>query len=180
MLAQEALQRARDGDRNALDYLLQKHRDLAFSIALKYLKNPADAEDIVQDAFIRIFLNIRKFRNEAAFSTWLFKIVYCEAIRHINKQQRVLTIKEEVKAGENATEAGIYLKERAHLVKDAMQCLSANEYMVINLFYLLEKSLSEIEEITGQSRSNIKVLLHRARKRIEEYFNAHGKTKNEL
>lgn len=167
----DVLQRAIDGDKEAMNQLLEKHRDFAFSIALKYLKNSDDAEDIVQEAFVKVFLSIGKFRNEAAFSTWLYKIIYYEACRHIGRQRRMLSIKEEVKGDTTGYEDAILFKdERGRIVKHSMQCLSPNEYLAMNLFYLLEKSISEIQSITGQSGANIKVLLHRARKKVAEYL----------
>ncbi|PUZ28682.1 hypothetical protein DCC81_04140 [Chitinophaga parva] len=159
------LQRARDGDRDALNALLSKHRDLAFSIALKYLKQPADAEDVVQDAFIRVFLQMHRFRNEAAFSTWLYKIIYYEALRKIQQLRRIPTISEEALA-EEAEETAASPEELRLQVDNAMRCLTANEYMIVNLFYLMEKDIREIVQITGHSAANIKVLLHRGRKRM--------------
>ncbi|NIG53843.1 RNA polymerase sigma factor [Chitinophaga sp. Cy-1792] len=165
------LQLAIAGDRNALNHLLEKHRDLAFSVALKYINNTADAEDIIQNAFIKVFLNIGKFRHEAAFSTWLYKIIYFEAIRFMSKQQRIRTIEEEVKDQAPVEEnANVFPNERGLALKNAMICLSANEYLVMNLFYLLEKEITEIREITGQSAANIKVLLHRGRKKVADYI----------
>lgn len=175
----EDLHRARDGDKHAINSLLQKHRDLAFSIALKYIRNDADAEDIVQDAFIKVFLNIGKFRNEAAFSTWLFKIVYVETMRYINRQQKIRTIKEEAAADE-AVEMEVFTADRSNSIQTAMQCLTSNEYMIMNLFYLLQKDMKEIEVITGQSKANIKVLLHRGRKRMAVYFSEHEALKDNL
>ena len=179
-MSADIIQRARDGDRNALNLLLEKHRDLAFSIALKYLGNPADAEDVVQDAFVKVFLNIHKFRNEAAFSTWLFRIIYSEAVRHLNRQQRILSIRDEVKGAADYEEPAPFRDERGRMVKSAMQCLSANEYLVMNLFYLLEKDIREIRDITGHSPANIKVLLHRGRKKVADYIGKHEEIRNNI
>lgn len=159
------LQRARDGDQDALNVLLSKHRDLAFSIALKYLKQPADAEDVVQEAFIRVFLQVQGFRNEAAFSTWLYKIIYYEALRKIQQLRRVPTIREEALA-EEPVEVTVPPEELRLQVDNAMRCLTENEYLIVNLFYLLEKDIREIVQITGHTAANIKVLLHRGRKRM--------------
>lgn len=92
------------GDREALEQLLNKFRDHAFSIALKFVKDSTAAEDVVQEAFIKIFFDINKFRNEAAFSTWLFKIVYVESIRYLRKTNQLRNIYESLERTDNYEE----------------------------------------------------------------------------
>jgi RNA polymerase sigma-70 factor (ECF subfamily) len=179
MLSEE-LQKARNGDTGALNNLLEKHKDLAFSIAKKYVKNETAAEDIVQEAFIKVFLNIHNFKNEATFSTWLYKIVYHEALKQLNKTKKLVTIRQEVASENNYSEMKVFDHERYDIFKTAMQCLSVNEYLVINLFYLAEKDIREIVKITNQSNANIKVLLYRARKKMADYFDNNEALKNSL
>ncbi|RAJ08320.1 RNA polymerase sigma-70 factor (ECF subfamily) [Chitinophaga skermanii] len=165
-LLDQELERARQGDGNAMNALLEKHRDLAYSIALKYCHDSNAAEDIVQDALLKVFLHIHQFRGEAAFSSWLYRIVYYEAIRHMQQRQRYMSMSEEAaeileEANSEDTTSNMH-PELMH----AMRILTPNEYLVINLFYLSEKPVKEIADITGQSASSVKVLLHRARKKM--------------
>lgn len=175
-----ALQKAREGSTTALNDLLDKHKDLAFSIAHKYVKNEADAEDIVQEAFIKVFLNIRQFKSESSFSTWLYKIIYHESLKHLNNAKKLITINYEAEAEQGYDEMKVFENERYEIFKTAMHCLTANEYLVINLFYLAEKDIKEIVEITNQTNSNIKVLLYRARKKMADYFDNNTELKNGL
>ena len=154
--------------------LLIKYRSLAFSIAYKILKDESSAEDIVQEAFVKIFLNIRQLRSEAAFSSWLYKIVYNESIKYLSKKKIVYEISEDVNK-EAQKDDSLLKQEREDTntkVKNAMEVLSENEYLVITLFYLLEKSIKEIRRITGFSESKIKVLLHRSRIKLAEQIKA--------
>jgi len=176
----DELQKAREGNITALNNLLDKHKDLAFCIANKYVKNEADAEDIVQEAFIKVFLNIRQFKSESSFSTWLYKIIYHESLKHLNNSKKFITINYEAEEDQDYFEMKVFEHERYEIFKTAMHCLSANEYMVINLFYLAEKDIKEIVEITNQTNSNIKVLLHRARKKMANYFDFNTELKNSL
>lgn len=175
----DALEGARQGDRSALNVLLERYKGLAYSIALKYTKVEADAEDIVQEAFVNVFLHIRDFRNESGFSTWLFKIVYFESLKLIRKRKPVEVLDEQ--SGLAADEQGdhsLVKKDRRTRLALAMQSLTANEYLIIYLYYLAEKDIREIGEITHQSNGNIKVILHRARKKMADYFNLHNLSKD--
>jgi RNA polymerase sigma factor (sigma-70 family) len=167
MTADEILAKAKQGDEIALNSLLDMHKDLAFSVALKYSGDRGDAADIVQEAFIQVFLHIGGFKSEAKFSTWLFRIVYHEALRHrqMKKQHGELDEAAHIADAEEATEP-LKLME----VKQAMGRLTEMEYTMINLFYLGDQSIREIEVITRQSKANVKVILHRARKKLSAYL----------
>lgn len=166
------LTKAIDGDREALNYLLDQHKNLAFSIALKLVGNEADAEDIVQEAFIRVLSSIGRFRKESKFSTWLYRIVYNESLKRLNEKKREnLNLDSE----NNIPDASVPVedmfekiskKEEHKLVNEAMEKLNANEHLVLSLYYPGEKSISEIVRITGFTKSNVKVLMHRGRKHL--------------
>ena len=85
----ELLKKARDGDVTAWNELIDAHKAIAFSVALRYLRNRDDALDVVQDAFVLAFRYISGFRDEAKFSTWLYKIVYHECLRMLKKRKAV-------------------------------------------------------------------------------------------
>lgn len=173
------IERAKLGDRDAMNRLLEEYKGLAYSIALKYTRQEADAEDIVQEAFIKVFLHLGKFRNESAFSTWLFKIVYFESLRSLGRKKPFVDIEDEqVLSARDQGSTGLAKAEKRVALSRAMQSLTANEYLIIHLYYLAEKDLKEIQAITNQSRANIKVLLHRARKKMAGYFDLHNITKD--
>jgi RNA polymerase sigma factor (sigma-70 family) len=167
-MEEEFLEEAKKGNQTALNSLLNKYKHFAYTISLRYV-SAEDAQDIVQESFIRVFLSIGKFRNEAKFSTWLFKIIYHECIKFIHeKKPDTLTINEEVNAipSDDSVLDSILLRERNDVIRQAIEQLSPNEYTVISLFYLLEKNITEICEITAMSKANVKVLLHRGRSRL--------------
>lgn len=69
------LQRARAGELAAFDWLMTRYRDRAVRLAAHVLRRPAEAEDLAQEAFLRAFSQIRDFRGDAAFYTWLYRII---------------------------------------------------------------------------------------------------------
>ena len=167
------LTKAIDGDREALNYLLDQHKDLAFSIALKLVGNEADAEDVVQEAFIKVLTTIGRFRKESKFSTWLYRIVYNESLKRLNEKSRerlYLDRENSISANivpldESALEK-ISKEEELKLVNEAMGKLNPKEHLVLSLYYPGEKSINEIASITGLTKSNVRVLMHRGRKHI--------------
>jgi len=166
-MSKELIRKAREGNIQALNELINNHKDLAYSIALKYLKNKEDAEDVVQNSFIIILKSIKNFRNEAKFSTWLYTIVYHECLKELkNRNQTMEYIPQFVEYENEET----YVEEKDD-INNFLKILNSNEYTTITLFYLKEKSIDEIAKITSLSKVNIKVLLHRARLKLKQAIN---------
>jgi len=152
--------------------LVEKHKNLAYTIALRIAKNHEDAEEIAQDAFLKAYNSLNSFKEESKFSTWLYKIVFNAAISRMRKKKILKlsinegnienTIREEQIDGLD----NLHKKERKKIITEAIARLKEEESVVMTLYYLNENNLKEIEEITGFSNSNIKILLHRGRKKL--------------
>lgn len=168
-MSEELIRKARDGDIQAINELINNHKDLAFSIAIKYLKNTEDAEDIVQNSFIIVLKSIKNFRNESKFSTWLFTIVYHECLKELkSKNQKIEYIPQFIECEVEEEETFI---SNDYNLDNLLKVLKPNEYTVITLFYLKEKSIKDIANITSLSKANIKVLLHRSRLKMKQLVN---------
>ncbi|MFY7672510.1 RNA polymerase sigma factor [Tenacibaculum sp. MEBiC06402] len=160
------------GDTNAFSYLVEKYKVMVFSLAMKMLKSREEAEEVSQDTFIKAFKNLSKFKGDSKFSTWLYRIAYrnCLDSLKLNKEKyRSDTIDEitinQINSTDNILE-DISRKERAILMKTCLDKLPEEERTILWMFYYDELSLKEIIEITDFSESNLKVKLHRARKRL--------------
>ena len=75
------------GNTAAFAVLVDRHKELAFNIALKIVRHREDAEEIAQDAFMKAYQSLRSFKGDSKFSTWLYRIVYNAAISHTRKRQ---------------------------------------------------------------------------------------------
>lgn len=167
-MSKELIQKAKKGDALALNELMERHKSVAYSIAFKYLKNKEDAEDVTQNAFILVLKSIKKFRNESKFSTWLYKIVYRECLKVLkSKNQTVEYVPQFAKVAPQTE-----VQEEEVAIDELLTHLKPNEYTVISLFYLKEKSIKEISQITSFSQPNIKVMLHRARTKLKGIYNS--------
>ncbi|MBN1821821.1 MAG: sigma-70 family RNA polymerase sigma factor [Prolixibacteraceae bacterium] len=160
------IKKAVSGDREALTRLVDAYKDIAFNLAFSIVGDKEDALDVTQESFLKVLENIAGFRNEAKFTTWLYRIVYNEAVQFNRKNKRELftgfeSIKDYV---ENSNEEA----KDYFFLHHAISKLEKNEQNIIILFYLAEKPVKEIKQITGKSVSNIKVILHRARKKLHE------------
>ncbi len=161
-----------NGDTNAFAYLVDKYKDMVYSLAYKMTKNREEAEEISQDTFIKAFKNLNKFKGDSKFSTWLYRIVYHAALDSIKKNKNnnsTFEINEvtynQIKSVEDILQ-GIERKERAKIMNECLLKLPEEERSIIWMFYYDELSLKEIIEVTKISEANVKVKLHRARKKL--------------
>ena len=161
-----------NGDVNAFAYLVDTYENMVFSLAYKMTKNREEAEEISQDTFIKAFKNLKKFKGDSKFSTWLYRIAYHTSLDTIKKNKNnnsTFEINEitfnQIQSVEHILE-GIERKERAKIMDACLQKLQDEERSIIWMFYYDELSLKEIIEVTNLSEANIKVKLHRARKKL--------------
>lgn len=166
------VQRVLAGDTAAFAVLVDRHKDLAFNIALKIVRNREDAEEIAQDAFIKAYQSLRSFKGDSRFSTWLYRIVYNAGISHTRKKQHSFTQIDERVMGETTEDAiledldQVDQNLQSKMVNAAIDRLPQDESALVTLFYMEENSVEDISQITGLSVSNVKVKLFRIRKKL--------------
>ncbi len=162
------------GDTNAFGHLVDTYKDMVYSLALKMTKNVEDAEEVSQDAFVKAYSALSGFKGDAKFSTWLYRIVYHTGLDKIKKntsKRKEVEINEytgnQIQSVDDVLQH-IDRAERSEMMATCLDLLPTDERTVLWLFYFEEKSLKEIIAITAMSSSNLKVKLHRARKRLLE------------
>jgi RNA polymerase sigma factor (sigma-70 family) len=162
------------GKLNAFSYIVDRHKDKAYNLAFRICGNHEEAEEISQDSFLKAYRSLKGFRMNSSFATWLYRIVYNTAISHVRiKKKKVLSL-EDFPAeatdfiGCNTTEEEAEKEYRSSLVNFALQKINHEERGLITLYYYEEMSTEEISDITGISKSNIKVKLFRARQKMLE------------
>ena len=160
------------GDTNAFAYLINKYKNMSYTIAIKIVKSHEDAEEVAQDSFLKAYEKLNTFKGNAKFSTWLYTIVYRNAITKIRKK-KVTTTDIDDYVIDNHSEGddfpqleALKNEEQQKYVRQAIEKLSEKDALLITLFYMNDNSIEEIEQITGLSQSNIKVKLFRARKKL--------------
>ncbi len=165
---------ARDGERGAFDELVRRTYVDTYTLALRLTGHEEDARDVVQEAYLRAWKGLRRFRGDSQFSTWLYRITANTAFTQVQKRRRQRTtpleevaepVDTRVEASpELVAESGAGLTELAEAVDRLPDGL--REVLVLKDVYGL--SHEAISEETGISVSAAKVRLHRARKRLRD------------
>ncbi|HXL57789.1 MAG TPA: RNA polymerase sigma factor [Chitinophagaceae bacterium] len=171
------------GNTAAYTALVNRYRNMVFTLAYNIILNREDAEEVAQDIFVKAFNALRSFKEQSAFSTWLYRIVVNTALNK-KKLRRFTTvdIAEQITSEE---QENVYSLLQQHISRDqkkyiqlAMNALRDDERICMTMFYLNELPVNEIHELTGISVANIKVILHRGRKHL--YDQLHGLLKTEI
>jgi RNA polymerase sigma-70 factor (ECF subfamily) len=159
------------GDVVAYSVLVNRYRNMVFTLAYNIILNREDAEEVAQDAFVKAYRSLSLFKEYSKFSTWLYRIVVNTSLNKKKlKKFNILTIEEQL-TDEMPNDIYPLLhkyenKEQRKFIQLALDALNEGERICITLYYLNELSVSEINELTGISTANIKVLLYRGRKHI--------------
>jgi len=157
----------KQGDITVFSELIEKYKDMAFNIAFQITRNREDAEEVAQDSFVKVYQSINNFKNESKFSTWLYSIVYNTAISKTRKKKlETVDIDNQYHSIEDTQNSINSLKasEQKEYINYALDSLSPEDRAIVSLYYIDDKSISDIVEITSVSESNVKVKLYRARK----------------
>ena len=171
------VKRAREGDFTAFERLFERHRQLVYRFAYQMTPRRDDAEDIVQEAFVRAYQNLAKYRDEAKFTTWLLRIVTNLCTDMARMSSRRQTLEQQEAAGsllwmtEGDTEdpvENLNADMRTAALRKALNALPAHHRSVIVLRDLEEKEYSEIAEILGCTVGGAKLRVLRARRALRD------------
>lgn len=163
-----------DGNINAFTYIVDKHKDHAYNLALRICGNHEEAEEIAQDAFMKAYRSLKGFKMKSSFATWLYRIVYNTAVSLVRTRKKGVLSLDEFPAEasdfmrNSSSEEEADAEYRNSLVNFALQKIGEDERALVTLYYYEELNTEEISEITGISKSNVKVKLFRARQKMIE------------
>ena len=173
----ELIRRAQDGDQQAFAVLYNLHKRRIYSLCLRMVHNVADAEDLMQEAFLQVYRKLHTFRGESAFSTWLHRVAVNVVLMSLRKKPWRETPVEEL-AGPPDSETtppvlGCEDELLAHSVdrialERALGCLPPGYRLVFALHDILGYEHQEMAEILGCSAGNCKSQLHKARLKLRE------------
>lgn len=166
------INRILDGDTNAFAILVDRYKDLVYTLAMRMMKNREEAEEVAQDAFIKTYKSLDKFKGESKFSTWIYRVAYNTCLDRLKKNKRTqntVTIDEytehQVKTIDNALDK-IEASEKKEAIQQCIELLPSDDSFLLTLYYFEELSLEEIGKIVGLKPNNVKVKLFRSRKKL--------------
>ncbi len=173
----EIIRRVLRGQTEAYAVLIERHRDRAMTLALRMLKNREDAEEALQDAFVKAFRGLRSFKADSKFATWLYRILYNGCATRLRRSGSYgkeipdydLVEKEAVRT-EARPDRRYEFKELQEIVAQGMEEIPAIYGGILTLYFVQEMSYEEIAEVTGISLNTVKTRLFRARKYLRDYI----------
>lgn len=163
--------------RKAFEYIVSEYSEQLYWQIRRMVLSHDDANDLLQNTFVKAWTNIDYFRAEAKISTWLYRIALNECLTHLNRQQILNQISIDDADTEmlNKLESDTYF-DGDHTQKmflKALKSLPAKQQMVFNLKYFKEMKYEEISEILGTSTGALKASYHHAVKKIEAFLEEH-------
>lgn len=161
-----------EGDTNSFTILVDRYKDLVFTLALRMLKNREEAEEVAQDTFVKTYKSLDRFKGDSKFSTWIYRVAYNSCLDRIKKNKKHLNNVEineytehQIVTIDNALDK-MEMIERKEAIQKCIDKLSGDDSFLLTLYYFDDLSLDEISKIVGISANNIKVKLFRCRKKL--------------
>jgi RNA polymerase sigma-70 factor (ECF subfamily) len=170
------LKRSQQGDVAAFEQLIAKHQTLAYNVAYRILGNEEDAKDATQEALIKVFRNINKFKGDASFGTWLYRIVVNSCNDYIRKHRKVVTysidneietdegtMKKELADESPGPELAYETKDMQKIVQTALGKLPEANRIVVVLRDIQGFSYDEIAQMIEVPVGTVKSRINRGR-----------------
>ncbi len=160
----DLVEKARGGDEEAFRVLVEKYQNRIFSLAWRMVGDREEAEEVAQDAFLRAWRALPRFRADARFSTWLYRIAYrrsCDALALLRVRRRRERGLERMDAMADPAQDAGRLAEGP--VERLVAALPEAQRAVVTLFYFQDHSLGEVARVLGMPEGTVKTHLHRAR-----------------
>jgi RNA polymerase sigma-70 factor, ECF subfamily len=167
---------ARNGDRGAFAELVDLYKDKIYHLAYRMLNNKHEAEDAVQETFLRVYTNLHRYDENQKFSTWIFRIGTNHCIDRLRKRKHTAySLDAEMPenegndfysmlpSSEETPENQIIISETQQQIHKAIESLPEKYKSVVILKYLHDMSLQEISEVLDMPVTTVKTRVHRGR-----------------
>lgn len=164
----EVIESVKKGNAADFSILVDRYKDKAFTMLKRILKNEFDAEEVLMDAFLKVYNNLNSFKFESKFSTWFYRIVYNSALTRLSSSKR------KIEEAMNSIDDLTFLESKykadefndsdvSNFVRKIIDDLPPKNAAVVTMFYLEEMNIEEISEVLEISVSNVKIILYRSR-----------------
>jgi RNA polymerase sigma-70 factor (ECF subfamily) len=180
---------ARAGDREAFEELVQLYKDKIYHLAYRMLGNRQEAEDAVQETFLRVYMNLGRYDEAQKFSTWIFRIGTNLCIDRLRKKKPNYSLDSELPEGdggdwysmlpseEASPEDQFVLSETQRHIRKAIEAMPDKYKSVVVLRYLHDLSLQEIGDVLDLPVTTVKTRVHRGREFLRQQLEKLDKKK---
>lgn len=175
----EIIESVKRGNQGDYSLIVDRYKQKGFSLLRRMLKNNQDAEEVLQDCFLKAYQSIENFRGDAKFSTWFYRIVYNSALSFLTSKRRkfeneLASLDDYVELKDNDDRIYAESENVREYIESIITQMPEKYSAIIVMFYMEEMSLDEISKVTGFSLVNTKVILHRARAILRELILKHN------
>lgn len=155
------------GDAAAQRSLYEQYKVPMFRLCLRYARDWPEAEDILQDGFVKVFTDLKNYRFEGALGGWIRRVILNAALMHVRRQKRLFPAEDLENAVNLSAGAGVLAKLNAETLTRLLQQLPAGYRAVFNLYAVEGYSHKEIAAILGIDEGTSKSQLFKARKALQ-------------
>ncbi len=176
----EYIRRILDGETRLFSCFLSEYGDQVYRLIRTITSSPEESEELTQDVFVKAYSKLSTFSGKSRFSTWLYRIAYNTAISRTRKKKpERFTVDEKALERLSGEEVDRLLEgddneERLLKLESAVAALAPDERLLLDLYYTEDRSVQELSGITGLSPSNVKIKLHRIRKKLYVMVKSEG------
>src|SRR6056297_2825309 len=163
-----------NGNTASFKKIIERYEAMVFDLAYKHLQNYEDAKDLTQEIFLKIFNQLDKYDSNYKFFSWLYRISLNEIYSYLKKtkwKKKIISI-EKVKSF-LFSDLKVY-EEKSDLLYEIQKIISKvseRDREIFNMYYFDDYSVEKIAKISEESKSNVKVILHRLREKIKDKLN---------
>ena len=163
----ELIARILDGHAEDYGYFLERYSQEAFAIVVRLVPQQEDAEELVQDAFVRAFNRLDTFEGRSTFSTWICRIAYTTAVSWLRKRRmKYLSIDDQPQLTDAEVDEAFDDESRIEELRCAITLLKPDEQTLITLYYYDNRPLNDIAYILDVEPNVLATRLHRIRRKL--------------
>ena len=176
MSTEEAIAEVISGKKQHFEQLVSEHNELLYRIGMSYIHNHTEVEDLMQSTYLKSYVKLHEFRQEASFSTWISRIMINECLMYLRSKKRTTELSFEenetglntAATGENSPETHLHFKELKKMA-EAMILKLPQEYRLVFLLRSLQHmNTGEVAAILNITEENVKVRMFRARRMLQK------------
>lgn len=175
----EIIESVKKGNTADFSLIINRYKDRAFNLLKRLLKNEMDAEEALQDCFLKTFNSLNSFRYDSQFSTWFYKIVYNTGLTKLSSKKRKIeqemtSIDEHFDLADHDNEIYSSTENPKEYILKMIDKLPIRSALVLIMYYVDGFSINEISKVLGTSLVNTKLMLHRSRNALRDLILKHN------
>lgn len=159
-----------DGDTRAFAYIVSIYQKRIKALGMSFFKNVSDADDFVQDVFVKVYTNLKTFRFESMFSTWIMRIAYNTAINSIKRRKEYISLSNDAEIldrGRGPEENNIR-RLTVEIIRESIKELPEKYAVCLDMYFFYDMSYNEISDVIGLPVNTIKSHVFRAKKILKD------------